>query len=272
MKLDEFLVRSEAEVKERWPDLAPAATAEIQSGAFAAHVAKLGIGEELAQIRGGELLLALLCAKGNTPAIARFDKEFLGRVPEKLRRIDSSDSFTGEIVQRVRERLLVMQEGSGKIRMAEFSGRGTLLGWVQVAAARLALNYRRDEKVSRHVSADDFDLIGATEDPALMLIKQRHQADFKTVFNEAAAALSEDDRELLRLHFVDGLTLAQIGKLEGVDKSTISRRLQQVRDALFADTRRRLEARLGLSHSEFESLMNVIQSQMNLSIERILRR
>lgn len=275
MNLEEFLAAAERDVRERWPELAPLLTGEIRSKRFPKHVESLGLLEELAEVRGGELALAFLCFRGDARAILRFDEEFLSRIPEKLRRIDSSESFAGEIVQRTRERLLVAQpgsgDGSGRSRMADYSGRGSLLGWVQVAASRLALNYRRDEKVSRHVDAEDFDLIGATEDPALQLIKQRHQPDFRSAFGDAIAALTDDDRELLRLHFVDGLTLGQIGKLDGVDKSTVSRRLTSVRDVLFADTRRRLEARLGLTHSEFESLMNVIQSQLHLSIERILR-
>lgn len=272
MRLEELWPAVEAEVKQRWPELAPLVAGAIKSKQLGQHLQKLGVLDELETLHGAEVALAYLCARGDVRAIARFDREYLGRVPEKLRRIDPSESFAGEIVQRLRERLLVAQPDNGKIRMDEFSGRGSLLGWVQVAAARLALNYRRDEKVSRHVDADDFDLVGATQDPALMLIKQRHQADFKVAFGEAIAVLPEDDRELLRLHFVDGLSLGQIGKLEGVDKSTVSRRLTAVRALVFAETRRRLEQRLGLSHQEFESLMNVIQSQMHLSIERILRR
>lgn len=269
MNLEEFVSQVELDARKRWPELGPSLVEDTTMNGFAAHLVALDVTGELETLSGPELLLAYLCMGGDPRAIQVFEREYIARVPEKLRR-DNSPSIVGEIVQRTRERLLVAHAETGKIRVGEYSGRGSLLGWVQVAAVRLSLNFRRDQKSSRYVNVEDFDFLGATDDPALQLIKRRHQADFKLVFAEALAALPEEDRDFLRLHIVDRLTLAEIGAIEGRDKSTLSRRFAAIRETLFADTRRRLEAKLQLTRSEFDSLMNVIQSQLDVSLERLL--
>lgn len=47
-----------------------------------------------------------------------------------------------------------------------------------------------------------------------------------TTFNEllAASTLSEDDKEMLRLHYVDGKDFRYIGDMLGYSESTIKRR------------------------------------------------
>ncbi len=48
---------------------------------------------------------------------------------------------------------------------------------------------------------------------------------------------------MLRLHFLEGLSLNQIGAMYQVNKSTISRRMARARETLLERTRERLEQR-----------------------------
>jgi RNA polymerase sigma-70 factor (ECF subfamily) len=255
-----FVAATHAEVRRRWPSLG------FDPPRFEAACEERRVSPT---VHGAELFLAWRCAEGDAAAIRILDEEYLLKIPERVRRIDGSDTFGAEVTQRIRERLLVAREG--RARIGDFAGRGSLLSWVQVAAARVALNLRRDERVGLTVSVDEVELVAETTDPALQLIKQRHREDFRDAFCEAVAALAAGERELLRLHFVDGLSLAQIGRLQQLDKSNVSRRLSLIRHRLFTDTRRRIEQRLGLATAEFESLMKLVQSQLHLSIERILK-
>jgi RNA polymerase sigma-70 factor (ECF subfamily) len=63
----------------------------------------------------------------------------------------------------------------------------------------------------------------------------------------------------------------QIGRMEGTHKSTVSRWLARAREALFDEVRKRLKERLKVSASELDSLLGVLQSQLDLSLVRILR-
>ena len=76
---------------------------------------------------------------------------------------------------------------------------------------------------------------------------------------------------LLRLHHVEGLGLARIGALYGVHESTASRWLQKAAAAVAADAQRRLCARLEVSPGTADSVARMVASQLELSIQRILR-
>jgi RNA polymerase sigma factor (sigma-70 family) len=62
----------------------------------------------------------------------------------------------------------------------------------------------------------------------------------KQALGEVLEAISDEQRRLLRLHFVDGLTMEAIARQLGVNRSTIMRRLDACADALWAALRERL--------------------------------
>ncbi len=87
---------------------------------------------------------------------------------------------------------------------------------------------------------------------------------------EAFAMLPEDDRHLLRLYYVDQLSMYKLMPLYRVSQPTISRRLAEAREQVFKETRRRLQERLGLSQPEFLSFMKLIDSQFDVRISQLL--
>jgi RNA polymerase sigma-70 factor, ECF subfamily len=103
----------------------------------------------------------------------------------------------------------------------------------------------------------------------LDLIRRRHHAEFRQAVREAFAALSMDERHLLRLHVVDQLSTVELGALFRVNQSTVSRWLKSVRQTVFNETRRRLQARLGLSARDFQSFLGALDSQLELGISLI---
>jgi RNA polymerase sigma factor (sigma-70 family) len=68
-------------------------------------------------------------------------------------------------------------------------------------------------------------------------------SEFRSAVREAFATLSPRQRYLLRLHFIDRLSTAEMGKLYSVDQSTVSRWLRSARQAVFEETKRRLMER-----------------------------
>jgi len=89
--------------------------------------------------------------------------------------------------------------------------------------------------------------------------------------NAAFATLDAESCNLLRLQIVQGLRTAQIAALFRVDRSTIKRRLAGCRAQLLEETRRHLQEKLNLSPAEFESIAGLVQSQLHLSLERLVR-
>jgi RNA polymerase sigma-70 factor (ECF subfamily) len=107
-------------------------------------------------------------------------------------------------------------------------------------------------------------------DPAIRLAKELHRRDLSQAIGEAMAALSPRDRTILRHHVLDDLSSEQVGVLYGVHRVTVRRWLNRIRDELLSGTRKALARRLGLTPGEADSLMRLVQSQVDVSLERFL--
>jgi RNA polymerase sigma-70 factor (ECF subfamily) len=102
-------------------------------------------------------------------------------------------------------------------------------------------------------------------------LKERYRGDLREAFGAAIAALEPRDRTLLRQHYVDGLSLEALAALHGVHRATCARWLASARDDIMSGLRKRLRAALGLEQREIESAIELVRSQLDLSLSRHLR-
>jgi RNA polymerase sigma-70 factor (ECF subfamily) len=84
-------------------------------------------------------------------------------------------------------------------------------------------------------------------------------------------ALSPEQRNVLRLHLLDGLNIDQIGLIHQVHRATVARWLARARETVRDDTRRRLAAKIAVDGPELESIVTALHSQLDVSVQRILR-
>jgi RNA polymerase sigma-70 factor (ECF subfamily) len=223
---------------------------------------------QLAGLHGEDLYLACACAGGNPAALAEFDRQFLGHdLDRALARITTAASVVEEVRQLLRVKLFVSDDG--RARIVDYTGRGPLGAWLRVAAVRTALNLVTRQTPEGPASEEE-PLLGVG-DPETEYLKSQHRAEFEQAFRLALTTLSIEQRQLLRFHYVDGLTLAQIGRLRQVHESTISRRLLAARDQLLAETRRALSAELRLEQAEIDSLMGRVMSRADVTLSTLFR-
>ena len=264
-----------ARAQKAWPalPLSPAELIRHAAERLPADLAAARAPAALDALHAEDLLLTFACARGLPAALNEFDRLFLsgGVLRAAVARIESSPAFTDEVRQVLREKLLLGASGRPP-RIAEYSGRGSLTSWVRVVAVRVALDLR--PAAVQTVANDQLEEVAAVGqvEPELRYLKDRYGAAFEEATTAAFGTLDDEQCNLLRLQLVDGLRTAQIATLFHVDRSTIKRRLAACREQLLTESRRRLCEKLGLSPTEFESLAGVVQSQLNLSVERLLRR
>ena len=108
-------------------------------------------------------------------------------------------------------------------------------------------------------------------DPELQLLKREHMTHFKASFAEAVAALDSADRLLLKQHLVERLTIDQLGALYHLHRASAARRIAKARDALLVATRIALARRLGVPPERLASVLELVASRLEASIERLLR-
>jgi RNA polymerase sigma-70 factor (ECF subfamily) len=102
------------------------------------------------------------------------------------------------------------------------------------------------------------------DDPELAAIKGRYRVEFKQAFADAMAGLDDESRNGLRLHYLDGITLADIGRLHGWSVPTASRRLAAARETLMTATLALMKERLSLTPAELESVLRLIESRLSI--------
>lgn len=215
------------------------------------------------------LALAWACGRGDPAAIALFDERVLAPVCGRLRRLGLSDADIGEVRQLVHVRLLAPRPGAPP-RIDDYAGHGDLGGLVHVIAVRAALDLLRRRGREVAGSGDDlWRLPVAGPDPELELIKAECRSELKGAFEDAVAALSPRERNLLRLHLVDGVTLEQLARSYGVHRATIVRWLQRARASILSSLRRDLGRRLG-DPGEVDALVELARSRVELSLSRVL--
>jgi RNA polymerase sigma-70 factor, ECF subfamily len=215
-------------------------------------------------LEGADLLLAAACLAKDARALSYLDALIVNEVRRAVSPLDTTNVLVDEVTQLVRERLLLPPA-----RLSDYSGQGSLASWIRAVAVRVALNARRPGAREDPVSTvPDAPIVDA--DPELALLRSRYREAFRAAFAEAVGTLNPRERTIMRLTALDGLTCAQVGQMYGKDASTVSRWLASSRAVLLEKTRLTLSTSLSLSPSALDSLMRVADSELDLSISRLL--
>lgn len=255
--LDALLEASRAQ----WP------TVQLSPERFVAALKKHAP-DALNVVRGPDLYLATACLVGDAAALTALDTHVIAKLDKAVSGLDSSRAFLEEVRQVVRERLLV----GAAPRLAEYSGRGALLAWARTVALRLALNLRRDGgKETPHEDEALHALPLGGADLELDYVRSQHRADFTAAFADALASLDPKERNVLRLSIIDRLSIDQIAAVYGTHRATAARWVNAAREALLERTRKNLAERLKLTGSELQSLLGALQSNLEISLNRMLR-
>jgi len=266
--LQRALADIEQAVRDAWQDTPP------HLEAFGAELARC-LGDaadpcEVGRLEAVDLHLAFAARLGHSAAMARFESTVIATLSGVIGRVDGSSAFIDEIKQRLRTKLFV-SDGTSPAKIAHYTGQGDLLAWVRVVAVREALDSVRAER-RRALDSDDalMAIEASATGPDMLAFRQQYKAQFSQAFRDALAALQPEQRNVLRLHYVHGLSIDKLGAVLRVHRSSAARRVAKARQDLLSGTRRLLHARLSIDRREFDQLMGLVASRLDLSIERFL--
>ena len=266
--LESALARMLAEGREAWPAL------EVEGAAFARYVAARAPGgaARLADLHAADLFLAHACATGDARALAALERRYLAELPALLARGGMPRADAEDTAQALRARLFTGPDGAHAPKILEYSGRGSLAAWLRVAGTRLASNAARGAARAARRATEAAPPPGLSAmDPELLAVRRRYGPAFDAAIREGFAALSAEERNVLRLHFVDGLNLDRIGVALGLSRATVGRRMVAARARVLDTTLRVLGERLGATPTELESLLGAVRSTLELSFEGLMR-
>jgi RNA polymerase sigma-70 factor (ECF subfamily) len=224
---------------------------------------------KLDELHDADLYLAIALAEGDPAALRAFENDLIPQIDIALRRLRLAGGTADEVKQALRFELLV---GEGHKKITDYAGRGELAAWLRVTATRKALKAIR--KVDREETLDEILLDhwpDATPGPERKHLRSTYTAELKKAIREAFASLEVRQRNLLRQHILDELTIDDLARLYRVHRATCARWLADARADLGKHTRKRLVAALGLpSKDDVDSMLRFLDSDIELSISRIL--
>jgi RNA polymerase sigma-70 factor, ECF subfamily len=239
----------------------------LEDAALTSFVATRMTDAELAERHVEDLYLACACASGDRAALATLERDVLPGVARGLGGIASSDDARREIVQMLREQMLVGEEPG----IAAYDGRAPLVGWLRVCAVRMGLRFAQREQRAEVLDDDRLDqLAPGVPDPALAFMRQQYGALFRTAFREAVASLEPRERNLLRHAVLDALGIDQIAAIYHVHRATAARQIKAAREKLVAATRERMRIALGVGETELDSIFRVLVSMADVTLREIL--
>ncbi len=223
---------------------------------------------KLKTLKGEDLYLACACTLRIPGAHEAFHRRYLAQMPMYLSHMNLPAAMVEDVRQLVSARLFV-GEADSPPRIASYGGRSSLPSWLRTLAVRTALNLKakKDEQHTGKQREDVADRVFAVaQDPELEFIKARYADAFRAAIRSAVRELPEEQRTVLHLYVVEGLTTTKIGALFQVSHTAVSRWLSRAREAILEQTQALLRRQLGIHTEEVLSLARLVRSQLDVSL------
>jgi len=220
-------------------------------------------------LRIDELALARACVAGDNSAW----EIFLTRYREKLYlsalRIAREDSAARELADSLYADLYgtTTRDGQRVSKLASYTGRGSLEGWLRTVLAQEYVNrYRRTKRlVSLEEESEEGVQFRAPEPEPVAPADNR----LARATDDVLAGLPAEDRMVLSAYYLDGRTLAEIARMLGVHESTISRKLDKLAKLLRKQILAGLTQR-GMSRRQAEEALETDVRDLQIDIRRSL--
>lgn len=223
----------------------------------------------LLTLRVEELALARACAAGNNVAWEVFLIRYREKLYQSALRIAREDSAARDLADGLYAELYgtTLRGGERVSKLASFTGRGSLEGWLRTVLAQEFVNrYRRTKRlVSLDEENEEGGQFAAPEPEPVVTADSR----LELATDEALAALPSQDRLVLAAYYLDGKTLAEVARMVGVHESTISRKVDKLAKAL----RKKILAGMmqrGLARRQAEEALDVDVRDVQVNIRRSL--
>jgi RNA polymerase sigma-70 factor, ECF subfamily len=220
--------------------------------------------------RAADLYLACACVEKVPAAVAEFLSTFGERIPLYLKRLARNSDVVAEVRQILVTRCIV-GDAEHPPALTGYSATGSLEGWLRATAVReaLALNRQSDRSTGDVEAALEAQVPWV--DREISLFKQIYREPVTRAFAAACSKIDAQDRAVLRLHYVEGVTTAGLATMLGVSRATLIRRLASAREALVRCVKAELRNAAGVADQDFDSVLRLVQSQLDLRLSMILR-
>ena len=221
--------------------------------------------ELYASLRVEELALARACAAGHERAWEIFMSRYREKLYDIAAYIAKESSAARELADSLYADLYgtTSRDGQRVSKLATYTGRGSLEGWLRTVMAQEFVNrYRRQRRlVSLEEESEDGKELAAKEPEPAIAVDPRVEA----ATDEVLSALPAEDRFILASYYLDERTLAEIARTLAVHESTVSRKVDKLAKSVRKQILGGLE-RKGMSRRQAEEALEVDVRDLRLNL------
>ena len=234
------------------------------------------------EIRADDFCLVLACEKGDAAAWEDLVKNFDATVKSAARKICGNNEDAEDLAGSIWAELYGLKEGKSKL--AYYSGRGSLAGWLRAVTNQLAIDQFRKMKRLVQIEEDrEFEnlaqdssektgnnlVVSQTENPEEIFSEKQTAKDVAAALKQTINQLEAEDKLILKLYYFDDLKLKDIGATLGFHEATASRKLARMQTEIRKSVEKILRSERGWSEDEVKRNLSDAASKLGINLEKM---
>lgn len=234
-----------------------------------------------------DLCLIIACERGDERAWEDLVKNYDATVKSAARKISSNSEDAEDLASSIWAELYGLKSGAGgerKTKLAYYSGRGSLGGWLRAVVAQLAVDgFRKTSKFVQIEEAREFEnlaneaaansdngrIVHATQNPEEDFTGKQTQKDVSNALKRAIENLDAEDKLILKLYYFDDLKLKDIGATLGFHEATASRKLARIQSETRKSVEKILVKDFGWTPEETKRHLADAASRLDVGVEKM---
>jgi RNA polymerase sigma-70 factor (ECF subfamily) len=245
------------------------------------------IGAFIDEIHADDLCLIVACERNDEKAwedlVANFDQVVRSAARKVTANTEDSDDLASSIWAELYG-LRQGEDGSRKTKLAYYSGRGSLGGWLRAIISQMAVDkFRKESRMvqieetrefenlaeeSSHSSNNDH-VVSHAETPEEIFSQEQTANDVAEALQLAITSLEAEDRLILKMYYFDGLKLKNIAATFGYHEATASRKLVRVQNDIRRSVEKALRGRHGWTDGEVKRYLSDTAAGLGISFEKM---
>ena len=224
------------------------------------------------------LFLTTACASGDEVAWRIFHSRYSALVHKTARYCSENYSQAQDLSESLMSELFLpmsTESGAQTSKISQYDGIGSLEGWIKVVLSRLAIDQIR--RSQRQVSLNDLEAdlsssrVGRRENAAgADLDLPRASRMFLISLDHAMEQLNSQEKLILRMYFLNNISLREIGTVLRVHESTVSRTLDRIKKQLRKSVERYLREHFRLRSAEVPQLIETVHLEVDVDLKGML--
>ncbi|NOT46221.1 MAG: sigma-70 family RNA polymerase sigma factor, partial [Acidobacteria bacterium] len=239
------------------------------------------------EIRSDDLCLVIACERGDEKAWEDLVANFDSTVKSAARKISLNNDDAEDLASSIWAELYGLRQdadGNKKSKLAYYSGRGSLAGWLRAVVSQLAVDqFRKQSKFVQIEENREFEnlaneaaensnnhhVVSHADNPEEVLSAKQTAGDVSAALKAAVEMLEAEDKLIMKLYYFDNLKLKDIAAMFGYHEATASRKLVRVQSEIRKSVEKNLREHHGWAESEVKRYLSETATKLGLSVERL---